>query len=246
MTEQQWLQATDPQPMLEYLQGKVSDRKLRLFAVAACRRASRLLFPAGRAEAFLEIIERYADGSASKGEVIACHSGMLPSPVSEQTDELEVPLWWWMTRDMLKGGVRNIAVVADWIAQTLRASANDSHTALHASAGDEIRASRSAWAEANLAMSGERAFQCYCLRDLFGPLPFRPVVLDSGWLTWHDGLLVSMARQMYDSRDFRDLPVLADALEEAGCTNRDILGHCRSGGEHVRGCWVVDAILGRS
>jgi hypothetical protein len=51
---------------------------------------------------------------------------------------------------------------------------------------------------------------------------------------------------MYDSRDFSDMPVLADALEEAGCRDAEILGHCKSGGEHVRGCWVVDLLLGKS
>jgi hypothetical protein len=70
--------------------------------------------------------------------------------------------------------------------------------------------------------------------------------VDPAWLRWHDGLLVSMAQKMYDSRDFRDRPVLADALEEAGCSDQNILGHCRQpGGEHVRGCWLVDLLLGR-
>ena len=82
------------------------------------------------------------------------------------------------------------------------------------------------------------------LRDIFVN-PCRPATLNPAWLTWHDGLLVSMAQKMYESRDFSDMPVLADALEEAGCTNPDILDHCRSGGEHVRGCWVVDALLGK-
>jgi len=84
------------------------------------------------------------------------------------------------------------------------------------------------------------------LRCIFGPLPFRPVALAPSWRTWHGGLPVSMARRMYGSRDFGDLPVLADALEEAGCQDQDILGHCRSGGEHVRGCWVIDLLLGKS
>ena len=83
------------------------------------------------------------------------------------------------------------------------------------------------------------------LFDIFGN-PFRPVAVDPGWLIWHGGLLVSIAQRMYDGRDFSDMPVLADGLEEAGCQDQDILGHCRSGGEHVRGCWVIDAILGRS
>ena len=82
------------------------------------------------------------------------------------------------------------------------------------------------------------------VRELFG-IPFHPVTLAPSRLTWHDGLIGSMARQMYDSRSFTDMPVLADALEEAGCQDPDILGHCRSGGEHVRGCWVVDTLLGK-
>ena len=86
---------------------------------------------------------------------------------------------------------------------------------------------------------------CGLLHEAFGN-PFRSVALDPAWLSWHDGLLVSMARQMYESRDFTDMPILADALEEAGCTDQDILGHCRSRSEHVRGCWVVDLVLGKS
>jgi hypothetical protein len=76
--------------------------------------------------------------------------------------------------------------------------------------------------------------------------PFRPITIDPAWLSWHDGLLVSMAQRMYGSRDFSDMLVLADALEEAGCQDQDFLGHCRSGEEHVRGCWAVDALLGKS
>jgi hypothetical protein len=94
--------------------------------------------------------------------------------------------------------------------------------------------------EADENLVGEEA--CSLLRDIFGN-PFRPVALDPAWLTWHDGLLVSMARRMYDSRDFTDMPILADALEEAGCSDQDILAHCRQPGEHVRGCWIVDLFL---
>src|SRR5262249_19697164 len=66
------------------------------------------------------------------------------------------------------------------------------------------------------------------LRCLFGN-PFRSVAMNPSWLIWHDGLLASIAQRIYDNRDFTDMPVLADALEEAGCTNQDILVHCRSG-----------------
>jgi hypothetical protein len=92
----------------------------------------------------------------------------------------------------------------------------------------------------------ERKRLCHFLRDLFGPLPFCEVHIDPAWLTWRGGLLVSMAQRMYDSRDFTDMPVLADALEEAGCSNVDILRHCREPVDHVRGCWVVDLLLGKT
>jgi hypothetical protein len=69
--------------------------------------------------------------------------------------------------------------------------------------------------------------------------------IEPSWVTWYGGLIVSIARQMYEARDFTDMPILGDALEEAGCTDQDILVHCRSGGEHVRGCWVVDLVLGK-
>ncbi len=66
------------------------------------------------------------------------------------------------------------------------------------------------------------------------------------WLAWNDGAIPKMAQAIYDDRAFDRLPILADALEDAGCDNQEILDHCRSNGEHVRGCWVVDLILGKS
>jgi hypothetical protein len=91
----------------------------------------------------------------------------------------------------------------------------------------------------------ERPRQCMLLRDLFGS-PFRPrPVLSPSWLSWKDGAVVKLARGMYAERSFDRLPVLADALEEAGCTEHSLLAHCRSEGEHVRGCWVVDLLLGK-
>jgi hypothetical protein len=97
----------------------------------------------------------------------------------------------------------------------------------------------------DLGCSAAEEAQSRLLRDLFGLLLFRPVTLESARLTWHDGLLVSMAQKMYDTGDFLDLPILADAFEEAGCDNPLILNHCRQPGEHVRGCWVLDLLLGK-
>jgi hypothetical protein len=87
----------------------------------------------------------------------------------------------------------------------------------------------------------EDAAQADLLRDIFGS-PFSPVAFDSAWRTEHT---VAIASMMYEARDFAAMPILAEALEDAGCDNADILAHCHEPGVHVRGCWVVDAILER-
>ncbi|HYH68698.1 MAG TPA: hypothetical protein VD866_28655 [Urbifossiella sp.] len=78
--------------------------------------------------------------------------------------------------------------------------------------------------------------------ELIGPNPFRPVAFDPIWRT---EAVVGLARGMYEARDFGPMPVLADALEDAGCADADVLAHCRGPGPHVRGCWVVDLVLGK-
>jgi hypothetical protein len=83
------------------------------------------------------------------------------------------------------------------------------------------------------------------LRDIFGN-PFRPVSVVPGLLAWKDRRLPRLAHAIYDAKAFDDMPILADALEEAGCSSAEILGHCRSGQSHVRVCWVVDLLLGKS
>jgi hypothetical protein len=90
----------------------------------------------------------------------------------------------------------------------------------------------------------ERAEQAELLREIFGN-PFRPVVLDPTWLAWGGGTAARLAVTAYAENAFDRLPVLADALEEAGCTALQILEHLRRPGPHVRGCWAVDHLLQR-
>jgi hypothetical protein len=78
------------------------------------------------------------------------------------------------------------------------------------------------------------------IRELFA-YPFHPASFDPQWRT---ATVVAMARGMYETRDFSAMPIVADALEDAGCEDADILDHCRGGSAHIRGCWVVDRILG--
>ncbi len=79
------------------------------------------------------------------------------------------------------------------------------------------------------------------IREVFGN-PFRPITFSPSWRT---STAVTLAKQMYESRDFGAMPILADALQDAGCDCADVLDHCRGPGPHVRGCWVLDRVLGK-
>ncbi|OWK36483.1 hypothetical protein FRUB_09046 [Fimbriiglobus ruber] len=94
----------------------------------------------------------------------------------------------------------------------------------------------------NRKQQREQKQQAVLLRDIFGN-PFRPITLDSSWLT---STVTALARQMYDSRDFSAMPILVDALQDAGCGDDQVLSHCRGPGPHVRGCFVVDACLNKT
>jgi len=84
---------------------------------------------------------------------------------------------------------------------------------------------------------------CAIVRDVSGN-PFRPVTFSSEWRT---STVIALAKHIYESRDFSAMPILADALQDAGCDNDDVLNHCRDPQQvHVRGCWVVDGVLGKS
>jgi hypothetical protein len=91
-----------------------------------------------------------------------------------------------------------------------------------------------------------RSQLCIIMRDIFGPLLFRPVTLDPGILLWNDRAVQQLAQVIYAERHFEDMPILADALEDAGCTDAELLGHLRGPGPHARGCWVVDLLTGRT
>jgi hypothetical protein len=208
MTEYEWQNCTDPTPLLVFLRGKASERKLRLFAVACCRRVWRQMTD-GPSRRVVGVAERYADGSAGEAERLFSSKAAWAA---------------WATP---AGAAAREAVEGDAWASASGASRYASWAARGVPRAEELHA------HAELA------------HDIFGNI-FCPVTVYPAWRSWHGGLPVSMARRMYDSRDFADMPVLADALEEAGCQDPDILEHCRSGGEHVRGCWVVDLLLGKS
>lgn len=103
----------------------------------------------------------------------------------------------------------------------------------------------STWEQGNLDWVAERAGQAVLVRDVFG-IPFRLSNCFPRWRSLNALSTVTLARSIYYDRAYDRLPILADLLEEAGCSDADILDHCRGPGPHVRGCWVVDLILGKS
>jgi hypothetical protein len=94
-------------------------------------------------------------------------------------------------------------------------------------------------------LNSANQYLCAVLRDLFGN-PFRAPTIDPAWLGWNNRTVLKLAQAIYDDRRYDILPILGDALEDAGCANERIIEHCRGPGPHVRGCWVVDLILGKN
>jgi hypothetical protein len=203
--------------MLEFLRGRASDRKLRLCAVAFYWKVwDGSGDEIGRKA--VEVAERYADGQATKKELTSARDAAFAACTTSSTGTSvrTSPITIWATLESM----------------TPRDAYRDDRAVQRISPGvTEARAAKD-------------RILADLLRDIFGPLPFRSVNVQLSWVQWKDGAVLHLARSIYEDRKFEDLPILADALEESGCTGPDILGHCRSGGDHVRGCWVVDRILG--
>ena len=201
-------------------------RRRRLGACACARRVLPLLDDAPAAVAVVEAAERYADdrtAPANWRSVVAARTAL-----QQLFDDL--------------ANIKTSTVRRRYALHAVRA----------VSAADASGMAK-VFTWAHMARRGrplargvtEPAAQHAIIRDIFGN-PFRPVAFSPKWRT---STAVSLARTMYDSREFSAMPILADALQDAGCDNEDVLKHCRSAKPkqvHVRGCWVVDLVLGKT
>jgi hypothetical protein len=224
MSETEWLNATDPSNMVEWLgvssqEGiTISDRKWRLFAVACCRRAWSSLGKQGRKA--VEVSEKFADGLSSESTLVAVHAVLRGRDA-------------WATQGTAKVAPAKGAKLAILGACTV--------------------AQRTHLSNPQVAYETEGVALGRLLRDIVGPLPFRPLPpLLPTLQDWSGGLIVRMATAIYEERalpsghlDVARLAVLADALTDAGCTDTDLLAHLRSSGPHVRGCWATDLLTER-
>jgi hypothetical protein len=187
-------------------------RKLRLFACACARRVWPLM-PAELFHEAVESAEQFADGGVTDKKRKA---------LKEKCEAISGP------------PPRNTSAVAATNCLSTDASGaawNGAWAAACAEAGSHEGA----------VFTAVRARQADLLREVFGN-PLRTVRIDPAWLKWNRGTVPQIAERIYQKRSFADMPVLADALEEAGCTDAEILAHCREEREHVPGCWVLDLL----
>jgi hypothetical protein len=235
--------------MLEYLRtsGKPSERKLRLLACACVRRGAWHRLRDHRCQKAIETRERFEDELANATEL----------------KEVQLEVWWvwldaFMARSMGADAVRSVAEAVGQpippVSLRLRVSADSNRWLTRPAA--VLACETEQWVERVLecavraatyeghetASSHVRETQCLLVRCIFGN-PFRLVTFDPAWRWWNGGAAVVLAKDMHESRNFRQAPLLADMLEDAGATDTHLLDHLRGPGPHARGCFAIDLVL---
>jgi hypothetical protein len=263
--EQSYWSCDDPETLFASFGDRLSRRKARLFACACCRQVEHL-FKDRQARQALATAERYADGQAPEtdraGAVSLVRQVKSRSWGGDMESALTALLWalmedarWshaaeWAAREAVTAAVRAVR-------RTTRGAAGDAPVSpwelLDTIEDDKVRSIARRLLEkqgveergvdlTELARRAEQRAQCDLFRDLLGN-PFRLVAIPVAWRAWREGCAVRLAATIYEQRSFQELPILGDALEEAGCTDPVVLGHCRTPAEHARGCWLLDALL---
>jgi hypothetical protein len=231
MTEQEWSACTSPDAMLDALGDQMSARTLRYFLVACARR----VLPASPDDDMLRalaVAEQFAEGTVSRSRLSQARSALKthhPARVARwaplYTPHIRSVPAWHATREQIVRAARDGAACCAWSSTRGMTSSGSLYMTFPAE---------------------ELAAQASLLRDIFGN-PFQPVSLSPGALT---PTVRTLAQAAYDERilprgelDPARLTILADALEEAGCDDTDLLEHLRGPGPHVRGCFVLDLLL---
>jgi len=228
MTPETWLDCTDPAPMLAYLGVRASPRKRRLFAIACCRRVLAWMRDE-RSRQALAFADRFVEEHVGFREEAAVRGS------AEDASEAAAYHAAGAADDAAFAAARSAAEVlyppsAD---AAMNAAAQAASAAFHAAtASDQVAAA---------ARAAERAAQADLVREIFAN-PFRPAAPAFASVR-ADPTVVRVAQAIHEEGRFDEVPVLGDALEEAGCAEPDVLAHCRSDKGHVRGCWVVDLCL---
>jgi hypothetical protein len=268
VTEAEWLRCESLVPLLHHLQGVaapafdqgwgywpdwiglggpcpgMSPRRVRLFNLACCRRLWRLPLDA-MSRTILSAYGRFVDRKTDRAEFEAtCRTFVRPLFTPAATSIRPWAALGWT--DTALGALRAAREVSWMVAS---AAAPEAWTVLDtcASIPDDMNCRvyfgqpHSRW---QALRANEEKEQANLLRHVIGN-PFRPAAVDPAWLSAHDGVARAIVQVIHDEQRYDDLPFLADALEDAGCTDADLLGHCRGPGPHFRGCWAVGLILSK-
>jgi hypothetical protein len=257
VTEAEWLTCTDPDVLLtslreapawDWLAGVdlqrparpirrlLDDRKLRLLAAACCRRVWHLMTDE-RSRRMVVVFERHTEGRATdeewaRGGAAARAAWQEASNRSRPEDEDPAAA---AAHAALRATTTAAAQLGPGVLQAMP------KVWASAVASNVLRETARAVAP-HYTTSPERGPQCDLIRDIFGN-PFRPIAPRPDWLT---PTVKALAEEIYEGQAFDELPVLADALEDAGCDEPAVLEHCRNNLPHVRGCWVIDLLRGKS
>jgi hypothetical protein len=225
LDEAGWESSDDPVEMLSLLHHGSNARKLRLFAVACCHQFGQFLMLTESRRA-VEVAERFADGGARPEALRAAWAaarGVFPAFYSTK----------------MYNFVPALAAVHCARADAWSAALETSARLLEAALPLAVRETSGQVVDGTTAV---RRRQAELLRDIFGN-PFRIPAVEPAWRTSY---ILDLSRTVYERRRWEDLHVLADALERSGCKGEGILSHCRQPGPHVRGCWVVDWLIGKA
>jgi hypothetical protein len=225
MTEAEWLACEEPGKLLSFVHEKVTDRKLRLFATACCWRVWALLTDK-RSRIAVRKLEEYADDLGNHR-------------LRRDAYNIAHPAFRDLGSSSWNASVAAACVVVSAAYPLVPPQLRDPDNVLHNLFG---------YLEGNLARAldidahGRCQLEANIIRELLGT-PFRPVTFDPAWRTSD---AVALATGIYEERAFDRMPILADALQDAGCDNDDILNHLRDPhATHVRGCWALDLVLGK-
>jgi hypothetical protein len=253
MTEAEWVTCNYPALMLEFLGDWASDRKLRLFACECCRRIWSLLLPESRHA--LEAAERFADGDA---EAMALHGAAYAARAEydargDVSGGRESAMWAAQETCVRRsrgyyGGFFNANTASLCVSSALLREHCENYPTSQGNlpqVGLKPLSQRERFKAGKRMEADERAAHAQLLRCIFEPFHL-PSSLPANVLAWNDTTVPRIASGIYAERAFDRLPILADALLDAGCDNEDLIQHCRRPGPHVRGCWAVDLILGKS
>jgi hypothetical protein len=253
MNQTDWLDCSNPEEMLRFLRAsrQASERKLRLFAAACCRRFWHLLDDP-RIRAAVEVAERFADQEVGEEQLAA--AGMAAGKAVFRVGRKVTDPLPWAPWAALQVAYWERPGRTGWPLHGLGRLAQEAHLVGGAWAAALLASHHAANAVPSEHRQTESLGQCRLLHDILGPLPFRTVAIDPSWLAWHDRVVVKLARAVYQDRelpsgrlDSGGLAVLADALQDSGFEDEELLSHLRQQEVfHTVGCWAVDLVLGKT